>query len=62
MRDPVVMPHPLQGVIVGALTRARAKGGDDARALAAAARAVLDVQPELGISAAYDLVSRLWVR
>ncbi|MBI5165224.1 MAG: hypothetical protein HY985_15140 [Magnetospirillum sp.] len=62
MSEPVVMPHPLRDVIVTALAKSRARGRDDAVALAAAVRTVLEVRPELGISDAYDLVSRLWVR
>ncbi len=62
MQEPVVMPHPLQGVIAEAVRKTKARGKDDALALAAAVRAVLEHQPELGISDAYELVSRLWVR
>lgn len=60
--EPAVMPHPLQVVISGAIIKAKAKRRGDAFALAAGVRAVLEVQPELGIAGAYELVSRLWIR
>lgn len=62
MGDLVVEDHPLREVVTEALGRALARRRDNALALSAAVRAVLDAQPEMGISEAYDLVNSLWVR
>lgn len=58
----VVDEHPVRVIVVEALTKALARRRDNALALSAAVRAVLDARPEMGIAEAYELVDRLWVR
>lgn len=58
----VVGQHTLRDVIADALSKSLARRSDAALALAVAVRAVLDADPTMGISEAYELVNALWVR
>lgn len=59
---PIVLPHPIAGVIRTALAQVLAETNDTAIALITAAREVRRATPGLGFYESFVLVDRLWVR
>ena len=60
MRETIVKNHPLQAIVLGALKTAQSLGENGPKAMARAAKAIVEARPEIPWDEAFLIVWDIW--